>query len=46
VLDVLLEAENHVLRLFIYSFCSFYYILVVFFMLGWLVERHREDLIG
>lgn len=43
-LDILLTTEYRFLRLFLYSFCAFYYILAVFFMMGWLVERHREDL--
>lgn len=46
VLDVLLMAETPALRLFIYCAASYYYILAVFFMVAWLVERHREDLIG
>jgi len=46
VLDLLLRAAPPPLALFVYTFCSYYYLLAVFFMLAWLVARHREDLIG
>ncbi|MGA8261893.1 MAG: hypothetical protein WB783_16905 [Arenicellales bacterium] len=46
VLSVLLAAASGSLRLFIYGFCSFYYILAVFFTMGWLVALRREELIG
>jgi len=46
LLDVLLNASHPVLRLFIYSAASFYYILAVFYVLAWLVQRHRDELIG
>lgn len=45
-LNILLAAATASLRLLIYSFCSFYYILAVFFTIGWLVELRREELVG
>lgn len=46
VLDLLVSSAAPPLKVLVFSFCSYYYVLVVFFMMGWLVERHREDLMG
>lgn len=46
ILDLLLAAVPPAATLFAYCFASYYYVLVVFFMVGWLVSRHRDELIG